>query len=76
MDAPLFLTDAELHELTGYSMASAQKRWLKTHGWEFVETAFGRPRILRAFVEARMGLETAKPIAQTEPDFSHWKKVA
>jgi hypothetical protein len=72
----MFLTDGDLRELTGYVLPSAQKRWLAKNGWEFVVTAFGRPRVLRAYAEQRMGLASAKPTAHTEPDFSHWNKKA
>lgn len=72
----MFLTADDIRELTGYKMPSAQKRWLDKAGWEYVVSGFGRPKVLRAYAEQRLGLATAKPSAHTEPDFSHWRKTA
>ena len=72
----MFLTADDLHELTGYQMPSAQKRWLARNGWEFVVSGMGKPKVLKAYAEQRMGLASAKPAAHTEPDFSHWNKAA
>lgn len=72
----MFLTDDHLRDLTGYVMPSAQKRWLAKNGWEFAISGFGRPRVLRAYAEQRLGIQSAKAKAQTEPDFSHWGDLA
>lgn len=72
----MFLTEDDLRTLTGYIAPSAQKRWLTKFEWEFATSGFGRPRVLRAYAEKRLGLESAKPKAQTEPDFSHWGGAA
>lgn len=50
----LFLTDAELAELTGRKRASAQIRWLTDNGWRFAVTLGGRPRVARDEFDARM----------------------
>lgn len=69
----MFLTDAEIHDLTGYQLPSAQKRWLDKYGWKFEISAFGRPKVLRSYAEQRMGLASASTPAENQPDFSHWE---
>lgn len=71
----MFLTAEDLHDLTGYVMPSAQIRWLDRAGWEYVVSGLGRPKVLRAYAEQRLGLAHEKPSAHTEPDFSHWGGV-
>ncbi|MGA8864164.1 MAG: DUF4224 domain-containing protein [Gallionella sp.] len=70
----LFLTDHEIIELTGYQVAHYQARWLEAHAYPFERTMSGKPRVLRAYVEKRLGLATDLRLKQTEPDFSHWKQ--
>ena len=68
----MFLSPADLHDLTGYRLGAWQARWLTAHGWIFELDAFGRPRVLRAYAEGRLGLAKAAPPAQNQPDFSKW----
>ena len=57
----MFLTPADLHDLTGYRLGAWQARWLAAHGWIFERDAFGRPRVLRAYAEGRLGLGGTGP---------------
>lgn len=57
----LTLTDAELHEITGYVRPHMQRRWLEKHAWPFVENAAGHPKVLRSVAEQKMGGAMAKP---------------
>jgi hypothetical protein len=50
----LFLTRAELKDLTGREQPAAQKRWLQANGWVFEEDAAGRPKVARAYFFNRM----------------------
>ncbi len=50
----MFLTAAELRDLTGYQIAGWQIRWLRAHGWRFEISATGRPVVSRAHAEERM----------------------
>jgi len=50
----LFLTAAELVELTGYRRQHEQRRWLIAHRWRFEQNAAGAPRVARAYLERRM----------------------
>lgn len=70
----MFLTNAELAELTGYTNPAYQSKWLTTRGYPFEVSVLRRPRVLRAYVERRLGLATTVPAGQTEPDFSSWRK--
>lgn len=72
----MFLSCNDLEELTGYKTGHYQAQWLKEHGYPHERTISGKPRVLRAFVEKRLGLASVKPKTQTEPDFSSWKKAA
>jgi hypothetical protein len=69
----LFLTPEEIAGLTDTPLRSLQIEWLTSRGWTFEISRLGNPKVLRAYAEARMGLATAAPAAQTEPDFSHWQ---
>lgn len=72
----MFLTPEELSNLTDYGVGqwSRQRQWLENNGYPFELSSAGRPKVLRAYVEKRLGLTTAKPTARTEPDFSRWKR--
>ncbi len=51
----MFLTDAELRELTGYAYPCRQIDWLRRYNWKFEVTAQSRPKVARAYFDARMG---------------------
>lgn len=70
----MFLTANEIVELTGYQVAHYQACWLTSHGYPFELTNSGKPRVLRAYVEQRLGLTTVVPLSNSEPDFSHWQQ--
>jgi hypothetical protein len=70
----LFLTHKEIVDLTGYEVAHYQALWFESRGYPLERTNSGKPRVLRAFLEKRLGLATEGQLEQTEPDFSHWKK--
>lgn len=63
----MFLTDAELTELTGYKRPADQRRWLTEHAWIFEISRTGRPRVLSSYVENKMsGIETKRqPVLRT-----------
>lgn len=50
----MFLTPAELRELTGRQHADAQIAALKREDWPFVLDADGRPKVAREVYEARV----------------------
>lgn len=51
----MFLTADEVADLTGLKRPTAQASWLRANGWPVEVDAAGRPKVLRAVVEARMG---------------------
>lgn len=57
----MFLTDAELLELTGYKQHAWQARWLAAHGWKHERSITGRPIVLRAHAEARLSDAQQEP---------------
>lgn len=69
MNHSTFLTQEELKELTGYAMKSKQKAWLDEHGIPCMVNANGAPKVSRAVLEHRMGLNV-KPEDDASPDFT------
>ena len=63
MSMPLFLTAADIQDLTGYQRAHDQIRWLRQRTFVFELGADGKPRILRSYVERRMGGAVESPPA-------------
>ena len=51
----MFLTETELADLTGYQLPAYQRRWLIGNSYPFEIDARGRPKVLRAYTETRMG---------------------
>lgn len=51
----MFLTPAELEDMTGLKRPSAQYRFLLREGWPVESDAKGRPLLLRSVVLARLG---------------------
>lgn len=69
----MYLTRAELRELTGYQMTSAIRRWLDRNNWPYaVGGVDGWPRVLRSYHDDRLaGIAAAKPKKTThEPNWS------
>lgn len=70
----MFLTDAELRELTGYAYCSKQIEWLRRNNWKFEVTAQHRPKVARIYFEARLGAPSSRqgvePVSSTvRPNF-------
>lgn len=68
----LFLTPDELRELTDATLKRLQVQWLDSHGWTYVTSRMGNPKVLRAYMEQRLGLGEAKASEETEPDWSRY----
>jgi len=70
-----YLTPAEMRRLTDATVFRCQIEFLKTNGWPFVVNRKGRPKVLRAYHDARMNGETPAPTKKTgrEPN---WSKAA
>lgn len=49
----MFLTAAELCELTGYQKPALQRRWLADNGYSFDVRKDGKPVVSRAYYEGR-----------------------
>ncbi len=68
----MMLTRNELFELSGYKRARAQVRWLTNNGYPFEIGADGYPRVLKSFVNSRLGglvIPTSK-VKRNEPNFA------
>jgi hypothetical protein len=66
----VFLTAAELRDLTGLCRKLAQYRWLRENGWPVQRDAKGRPLVLRSVVEARLGATPSR-----EPAGPNWEAL-
>jgi hypothetical protein len=53
MGIVMFLTAAELAELTGYKQATKQVAMLRRQGIAFFTNAAGHPKVARAVIEGR-----------------------
>jgi hypothetical protein len=62
----LFLTRAELVELTGFKAAHCQARWLTRNRWRFVLTRRNEPRVARDHFNGRMGCSGGKALGQAD----------
>lgn len=51
----MFLTDAEITELTGYRQSSKQVAMLRRQGVPFHVNAAGHPKVARAVIESGAG---------------------
>lgn len=68
----MFLTAAELGELTDRTRWSAQIAWLREHHWAFTVSAEGRPKVARQEAERQLvtGTAPARKGGTDEPDFA------
>lgn len=57
----LFVSPAEVEELTGYKTRARQRHWLVEHGWKHEVDRRGFPKVLRAELERRMLGSPSKP---------------
>jgi len=63
----LFLTTAELEELTGFRSTRHQTRWLEKNRWRFALDRREQPKVARAHFNERMGAGPTKASAQADP---------
>lgn len=73
----LFLSDADLVDLTGYRRAHEQKRWLAARRWKFETNAAGKPRVARAYLERKLvgEAQTAEPLPPARHNFGALRVV-
>lgn len=71
----MFLDGSELQVLTGYQRPADQIKWLAAKGWKFEVSAVGRPVVLRAFAQVKMGQVSEDPPAWT-PNLAALRKAA
>lgn len=70
----MFLTDAQLEEMTGYRTYTGQAKWLAENGYAFDVRRDGRPNVLLDQVRARQRCGEAE--RKPGPDFSWLEKPA
>lgn len=70
----MFLTDDQLHDLTGYRQRPAQRDWLAANGYRFDVRRDGRPNVLVDQVRERQGIRSTAG-SKPGPDFSWLEKA-
>ena len=65
----IFLNTEEIHDLTGFKLATAQCRWLASNGYPFDKTHSGKPKVLRSYLEQRLCPNLSRLQAFEEPNF-------
>lgn len=68
----MFLTDAELRELTGYVTAAGFARWLAARGWRFERNRAGKVIVSRAHAETMLAGGEPKAPDDLYPLNSPW----
>lgn len=63
----MFLSPAEMRDLTEARSHRKQIHWLIEHGYRFEVSTLGRPKVLVSAVEARLG--HAGIVKRKEPNF-------
>lgn len=67
----IFLTSAELRQLTDSIKPSKQREWLDREKWIYKISRLGNVKVLRRYAEMRMGIPLDQKTSEiTEPDFS------
>lgn len=74
----MFLTPAEITDLTGYQRHADQRKWLTARGWLFEVAATGRPVVARSYAEQRLGCQAADhvPAKAWKPNLAAIRKAA
>jgi hypothetical protein len=62
----VFLTDEDLHRLTGFVRPSAQARWLRDHGYRYSVNGLGKISVAVAEVNRH---QVGGKAPRQEPDF-------
>lgn len=69
----MFLTEDEVKQLTGYSYAKYQVRWLMDNHIAFKLNSLGEPVVLRSVIESQMTGNKARAKVAPEPNFGALK---
>lgn len=72
----LFLAADELCALTGRTRSDCQRRWLEQRAWIYETDANGRPVVLRAYAERRLGITPAPAASRVRPNFDALKRAS
>lgn len=80
-EAPVFLTEGELRELTGYIYHCRQIDWLRRNNWKFEVSAQQRPKVARSYFDSRLGSAMSKSTLETgtqaaRPNFESISQVS
>jgi hypothetical protein len=65
----VFLSANELTELTGLKLPACQRRWLIRYGYVFEVDAKGHPKVLRKYLERRLGVIERESSTTIQPNY-------
>ena len=63
-----FLTFEEVQQLTDYFRPKEQIQWLAQRGWTFEVSSQGKPKILRQYMQIRLGIVQDQKTATNKPN--------
>lgn len=67
----LFLSEIDIHQLTGLRRPKAQCKWLRRHGWKYDVNALGLPVVAIAEAERKLVGNPIKQSAGKEPNWGN-----
>lgn len=65
-----FLTTEEVQELTDYCRPKDQRKWLIDNSWPFELSSKGAPKVLRQYMEKRLGAIASNKKTLNQPNRS------
>ena len=72
----MFLSAAQITDLTGYQRHADQRKWLAARGWVFEVAATGRPIVSSTYAESRLGGTTTPAAPAWTPNVAVIRKAA
>lgn len=66
---PIFLSEADIQQLTGLQRSKAQCKWLNHHGWKFDVNALGKPVVAIAEAERKLVGNLSNASTKGEPNW-------
>lgn len=70
------LSEEELAELTGYTSARGQRKWLDENSWRYAVARDGSPRVARAHFLLKMGAPSGAGETAQLATTPNWNAIA
>lgn len=69
----MFLSTEEMRDLTGLIYNKSQVKWLAKRGYKFEIAVSGAPKVMKSYIEERLGKVSIKATKTKELNFSNSK---